>query len=241
MKANKTGFSFRGSRATLRSASPAMGKCRSAASSAFEPRRRCHRKQTLCDRWLGIQRQHKERSLAWQPPLSWTSRIPMRVGTVSTAVSASRSPLLAHASIASADWIAITTLSVDVYDTASGQWTKGPDLPNGKSKGFGCSAVAQNGRLYANAFKGDLLPCSGRVFRIGSSRKAHTQINALGGEDGENKRPKSPKRKRLKAPSSLGSQLRSTDDGLAGLWFSVFKPIRFREIPNFLPLTCLSL
>lgn len=95
-----------------------------------------------------------------------------------------------------------TTLAVDIYDTAAGQWTKGPDLPNGKSKGFGCSAIAQNGRLYANAFKGDLLRLAADggsweiVGRLEHPRIAHrivtagaTQIIALGGEDGENKRP----------------------------------------------------
>lgn len=35
------------------------------------------------------------------------------------------------------------TLAVDIYDTANGQWTKGPDLPMGKHKGFSCSAIAQ--------------------------------------------------------------------------------------------------
>jgi hypothetical protein len=50
-----------------------------------------------------------------------------------------------------------TTLAVDIYDTSTGQWTKGPELPPGKHKGFSCSAIAQNGRIYASAFQGDLL------------------------------------------------------------------------------------
>jgi N-acetylneuraminic acid mutarotase len=95
-----------------------------------------------------------------------------------------------------------TTLAVEVYDVASGQWSKGPDLPEGKNKGFACSAIAQNGRVYANAFQGDLLQLSqdGKSWevagRLENPRIAHrivtagaTQIIALGGEDGEHKRP----------------------------------------------------
>jgi N-acetylneuraminic acid mutarotase len=95
-----------------------------------------------------------------------------------------------------------TTLAVEVYDTATKEWTKGPDLPEGKSKGFGCSAIAQNGRIYANALKGDLLRLSADakswevVGRLEHPRLAHrivtagtTQIIALGGEDGDHKRP----------------------------------------------------
>ena len=93
------------------------------------------------------------------------------------------------------------TLDVDVYDTKSGQWSKGPALPAGKFKGFSCSAIAQDGRIYANAFQGDLLRLAsdGRswevVGRLQHPRMAHrlvtagrTQLIALGGEDGEEKR-----------------------------------------------------
>ena len=89
------------------------------------------------------------------------------------------------------------TLAVDIYDTASGQWTKGPDLPPGKYKGFSCSAIAQDGRIYANAFQGDLLRLSTDarswevVGRLEHPRMAHrlvpagaTQLIALGGEIG---------------------------------------------------------
>jgi hypothetical protein len=95
-----------------------------------------------------------------------------------------------------------TTLAVDVHDTATGQWSKGPDLPPGKHRGFSCSAIALDGRIYANAFQGNLL----RLARDGSAwevvgrvqppRLSHrivtagsTQLIALGGEDGEEKRP----------------------------------------------------
>lgn len=93
------------------------------------------------------------------------------------------------------------TLAVEVYDTATGKWTKGPDLPSGQFKGFACSAIAQDGRIYVTAFEGDLLRLAtdGRswevVGRLEHPRMAHrlvtagkTQLIALGGEDGEEKR-----------------------------------------------------
>jgi len=95
-----------------------------------------------------------------------------------------------------------TTLTVEIYDTATGVWSKGPDLPPGENKGFSCSAIAQNGNLYVTAFKGDLLRLSAHrtaweiVGRLDHPRMAHrlvtagtTQLIALGGEDGEDKRP----------------------------------------------------
>lgn len=94
------------------------------------------------------------------------------------------------------------TRAVEIYDTVSGQWTKGPELPPGEFEGFSCSAIAQNGRIYANAFQGDLLRLSADekswevVGRLAHPRMAHrlvtagaTQLIALGGEDGEEKRP----------------------------------------------------
>jgi N-acetylneuraminic acid mutarotase len=94
------------------------------------------------------------------------------------------------------------TLAVDIYDISTGQWTKGPDLPPGKHKGFSCSAINQNGRIYASAFKGDLLRLSADeqsweiVGRLQPPRMSHrlvtassTQLIALGGEDGDEKRP----------------------------------------------------
>lgn len=94
------------------------------------------------------------------------------------------------------------TGAVEIYDTATGQWTQGPDLPAGKFKGFACTAIAQAGRIYANAFQGDLLRLSPDaqsweiVGRLNTPRMAHRlvtagrhQLVALGGEDGEDKRP----------------------------------------------------
>ncbi|MCI0540304.1 MAG: hypothetical protein L0Z50_34305 [Verrucomicrobiales bacterium] len=94
------------------------------------------------------------------------------------------------------------TLAVDVYDTATAQWTEGPELPAGKHKGFGCSAVAQGEWIYASAFQGDLLRLASDerswevVGRLQHPRMSHrlvtagaTQLIALGGEDGEDKCP----------------------------------------------------
>lgn len=94
------------------------------------------------------------------------------------------------------------TLAVEVHDIATGMWSKGPELPEGKNKGFGCSAITQDGHVYANAFKGDLLRLSkdgqswevvGRLEYPGIAHRIVTagksQIIALGGEDGEHKRP----------------------------------------------------
>lgn len=95
-----------------------------------------------------------------------------------------------------------TTTAVEVYDTATGQWSKGPDLPAGQFQGFACSAIAQGGRIYANAFQGDVLRLSldGKAWEVVGTlahpRMAHRlvtagnkQLIALGGEDGEEKRP----------------------------------------------------
>jgi len=94
------------------------------------------------------------------------------------------------------------TLAVEIFETTTGEWSKGPDLPSGKFKGFACSAIGQGGRVYANTFQGDLLRLSAdersweKVGRLAHPRMAHrlvtagaTQVIALGGEDGEAKRP----------------------------------------------------
>jgi N-acetylneuraminic acid mutarotase len=95
-----------------------------------------------------------------------------------------------------------TTLAVEIYDIKTGQWSKGPELPPGKQKGFACSAINQAGRIYVTAFKGDLLRLSEDarswevVGQLEHPRMAHrlvtagaTKLIALGGEDGEEKRP----------------------------------------------------
>ncbi len=46
---------------------------------------------------------------------------------------------------------------VDIYDPASGQWSKGPELPAGtKAEGFGTAAFTVNGRLYYNGVTGPI-------------------------------------------------------------------------------------
>jgi N-acetylneuraminic acid mutarotase len=93
------------------------------------------------------------------------------------------------------------TLAVEVYDTETGKWAKGPDLPPGQFKGFSCSAIAQDGRIYVTAFQGDLLRLAADgsswevVGRLEHPRMAHRLVTAgkakliaLGGEDGEEKR-----------------------------------------------------
>lgn len=42
---------------------------------------------------------------------------------------------------------------VDIYDTAEGKWTKGPDMP---SAAFGSGAVELNGRIFASTMDGNL-------------------------------------------------------------------------------------
>lgn len=94
------------------------------------------------------------------------------------------------------------TGAVEIYAPATGEWSKGPELPPGPAKGFACSAIAQAGRVYVNQFQGDLLRLSTdgkaweKVGRLKHPRMAHRivtagsqQIIALGGEDGEDKRP----------------------------------------------------
>jgi len=115
------------------------------------------------------------------------------------------------------------TSAVEIYDTATGQWSKGPELPTGQFKGFSCSAIAQDGRIYANAFQGDLLrlAADGKsweiVGRLQHPRMAHRlvtagtkQLIALGGEDGEEKRPDlellTPSTKPLPAAKATATQ-----------------------------------
>ncbi len=94
-----------------------------------------------------------------------------------------------------------TLLSVDIYNTRTGTWTQGPDLPPGPMKGFGCSAIAQAGRIYFSGMKGELhaLDSAGSTWtwvaklqhprffhRLVPAGTAH--LVAAGGEDSEGKR-----------------------------------------------------
>jgi Kelch motif len=90
---------------------------------------------------------------------------------------------------------------VDVYNTRTGQWSKGPELPSGTMKGFGCSAIVQNSRLYYSGMQGDLYQLSSaneswqRVGKLAHPRFFHrlapvgtNRLIAAGGEDSEGKR-----------------------------------------------------
>jgi N-acetylneuraminic acid mutarotase len=94
-----------------------------------------------------------------------------------------------------------TSQAVDIFDTKSGAWSKGPELPSGPMKGFGSSAIAQAGRLYWSGMKGDLyqLSASGATWelvgKLSHARFFHrlvpagsAQLIAAGGEDSEGKR-----------------------------------------------------
>jgi len=90
---------------------------------------------------------------------------------------------------------------VDIYDVRSGKWTKGPELPDGPLKGFGSSAIAQNGRLFWSGKKGDVycLSSDGNSWKLAGSLQhprffhrlvpaGETQLIVAGGEDDEGKR-----------------------------------------------------
>lgn len=49
------------------------------------------------------------------------------------------------------------TTAVSILDTATGQWTEGPALPQDRLGGFGFAAVAHEGRLFASGAAGELL------------------------------------------------------------------------------------
>lgn len=46
------------------------------------------------------------------------------------------------------------SLEVDIYDLTTHQWSKGPDLPPGKHKGFGSSACVVENHLYVSGMSG---------------------------------------------------------------------------------------
>ncbi|MBL9173881.1 MAG: PQQ-binding-like beta-propeller repeat protein [Verrucomicrobiales bacterium] len=92
------------------------------------------------------------------------------------------------------------TLAVDIYDPKSGAWTSGPELPKGKLKGFGNSAVTVGDRIYVSGLGGDIHALSPGatnwevVARLQRPRFFHRLLAAddqtllaLGGEDEEGK------------------------------------------------------
>jgi len=52
------------------------------------------------------------------------------------------------------------TTRVDVYDPATGRWSEAPALPGDGMDGFGSSAFATGGRLYASTINGEVLRLS---------------------------------------------------------------------------------
>ncbi|MDG3006221.1 galactose oxidase [Paludisphaera mucosa] len=61
---------------------------------------------------------------------------------------------------------------VDVYDPASGAWSRGPDLPGGgRTEGFGTSAFEVAGRIYYSG-------ASGRIFRMNDAGDAWEAVGA---------------------------------------------------------------
>ncbi|MBX3732393.1 MAG: PQQ-binding-like beta-propeller repeat protein [Verrucomicrobiae bacterium] len=93
-----------------------------------------------------------------------------------------------------------TTLAVDIFDTRTGGWSRGPDLPSGKLKGFGNSAVTAGDRIYVSGLSGEVHALTTdsseweRVAQLRQRRFFHRLVAAndqtllaLGGEDEEGK------------------------------------------------------
>ena len=63
---------------------------------------------------------------------------------------------------------------VDVYDPASGAWSRGPELPGGgRTEGFGTSAFEVAGQVYYSG-------ASGRIFRLAEAGDAWEAVGAWG-------------------------------------------------------------
>lgn len=81
-----------------------------------------------------------------------------------------------------------TETTVDVYDPAAKEWTKGPDLPGVKMQGFAPSAYDVEGRLYASGADGLLyrLDEGGAAWevvgKLAMPRITHRLLPGLGGE-----------------------------------------------------------
>jgi outer membrane protein assembly factor BamB len=82
---------------------------------------------------------------------------------------------------------------VSILDSVTGEWVDGPALPSDELGGFGLSAVAHEGRLFANGVAGDLLELRGgqwvSLLKLAHPRFFHRLIPggqhtliALGGE-----------------------------------------------------------
>ncbi|MCC6232762.1 MAG: hypothetical protein IT580_08975 [Verrucomicrobiales bacterium] len=91
--------------------------------------------------------------------------------------------------------------AVDIFQTRTGKWSKGPELPDWPMRGFGCSAIAHEGQLFVSGMKGDLcVPSSDRgswhvVATLRHARFFHQlvpagpgELWAIAGEDSDGKR-----------------------------------------------------
>lgn len=93
-----------------------------------------------------------------------------------------------------------TTSAVEILDLKTGEWSKGPDLPEGPMKGFGCSAIEQDGRLFVSTYSGGLFELTkdgqrwDKVGELQHARFFHrlvpcgrTRLVAVGGEGEDGK------------------------------------------------------
>ncbi|MCW5557532.1 MAG: PQQ-binding-like beta-propeller repeat protein [Verrucomicrobiae bacterium] len=93
-----------------------------------------------------------------------------------------------------------TTLAVEIFDTKTGAWTSGPELPKGKLKGFGNSAITAGNRIYVSGLSGEVHALGAdsteweKVATLQQRRFFHRLVAAdartllaLGGEDDEGK------------------------------------------------------
>ena len=94
------------------------------------------------------------------------------------------------------------SLDVSVLDTETGKWSTGPNLPEGKLKGFGAAACTINGRLYVSGLSGILWRLNDQqngwdnAGKLASPRFFHRLVPgpndavlALGGENDTTKLP----------------------------------------------------
>jgi len=130
------------------------------------------------------------------PEAGWTS-IPQPFKRRGLAVVALGTDLYCLGGMDSGDG---TSLDVDILDTQTGAWRKGPPIPPGRMKGFGASACVAGGRIYLSGMTGVVwrLRESGdgweEFARLKSPRFFHrlvawgdNRLIAVGGEDDEGK------------------------------------------------------
>lgn len=123
---------------------------------------------------------------------------------------------------------------VDILDTTSGKWTKGPALPADKLGGFGFAAVSHEGRLFASGVVGELLELCGDawvpVVKLAHPRFFHrllpggkAKLIAIGGESrqGEKAPPEVielPAKGETKMPVEEKKTVKLLESGPAPTW-----------------------